>query len=217
MESTQSLDPETPTQSVRGMCPDTCVGCAPRGMCPPGSRPCPTIFVLWYSKLSKVVKSFTMVTTAVGNFSPYSRTKRIPRASSPDPQCERPWLLRGHQLSRSLAIATGRRSEKTNFSPPIRVSRPNTLPYDARLFPHLTTRTLDLPTRTMHLPPVQALRCPRTSPRAPCTHLSSRVHPADDCSDCCCCCSCTVCCARGAVVVVMYALNAVHARSDRTQ
>ena len=117
MESTQSLDPETPTQSVRGMCPDTCVGCAPRGMCPPGSRPCPTIFVLWYSKLSKVVKSFTMVTTAVGNFSPYSRTKRIPRASSPDPQCERPWLLRGHQLSRSLAIATGRRSEKTNFSP----------------------------------------------------------------------------------------------------
>ena len=83
MESTQSLDPETPTQSVRGMCPDTCVGCAPRGMCPPGSRPCPTIFVLWYSKLSKVVKSFTMVTTVVGNFSPYSRTKRIPPAPRP--------------------------------------------------------------------------------------------------------------------------------------
>ena len=59
-----------------------------------------------------------MVTTVVGNFSPYSRTKRIPRASSPDPQCERPWLLRGHQLSRSLAIATGRRSQKENFHLP---------------------------------------------------------------------------------------------------
>ena len=39
-------------------------------------------------------------------------------ATRPDQQCERPWLLRGHQLSRSLAIAAGRRSEKEIFHLP---------------------------------------------------------------------------------------------------
>ena len=44
----------------------------------------------------------------------------VPR---PDPQCERPRLLRGHQLSRSLTIATGRTSQKENFHGPGSVGR----------------------------------------------------------------------------------------------
>ena len=60
-----------------------------------------------------------MVTTVVGDFSPYSRTKRFPPAPRPIYNAhERLWLLRGHQLSRSLAIATGRTSQKENFHLP---------------------------------------------------------------------------------------------------